>query len=47
VKVLALSQLIATKEAAGRPKDLATLPLIKATLELKQRQRKTGEEPPP
>jgi len=38
VKVLPLSQLIATKQAAGRPKDLAVLPLLKATLELQQKQ---------
>jgi hypothetical protein len=39
VKVLSLTQLIATKEAAGRPKDLAVLPELRATLELKQRGR--------
>jgi hypothetical protein len=36
LKVLSLAQLIATKEAAGRPKDLAVLPIIKATLAVKQ-----------
>jgi predicted nucleotidyltransferase len=33
VRVLALEQLIATKTAAGRPKDLAVLPILQATLE--------------
>jgi hypothetical protein len=42
VKVLSLAQLIATKKAAGRPKDLAVLPVLEATLELRQRQN-----PPP
>jgi hypothetical protein len=37
VRVLSLAQLIATKEAAGREKDLAVLPLLRATLEDKQR----------
>jgi hypothetical protein len=32
VRVLALEQLIATKRAAGRAKDLAILPLLEATL---------------
>jgi hypothetical protein len=41
VKVLSLEQLIATKQAAGRAKDLAVLPLIRATLEVRQRQGKT------
>ena len=36
VKVLSLEQLIATKEAAGRQKDLLALPLIKAALAIKQ-----------
>jgi hypothetical protein len=36
VKVLSLQQLIATKQAAGRPKDVAALPLLRAALELKQ-----------
>lgn len=42
VKVLSLAQLIATKEAAGRPKDLRVLPELKALLELKQ-----AQQPPP
>ncbi|HEY1379665.1 MAG TPA: hypothetical protein VGF55_22875 [Gemmataceae bacterium] len=32
VKVLALTDLIASKEAAGRPKDVAVLPLLRALL---------------
>jgi hypothetical protein len=47
VKVLALPQLIATKEAAGRPKDLAVLPLLKAAWEFKQHQSRPPSEPPP
>jgi hypothetical protein len=35
VKVLSLDQLIMTKAAAGRPKDIAALPLIRATLAMK------------
>ncbi len=46
VKVLALHQLIATKQAAGRPKDLATLPLLKAALDLKRQQGSSSHEPP-
>jgi hypothetical protein len=38
VKVLALVDLIASKRAAGRPKDLAVLPLLEATLKLKEEQ---------
>ncbi len=34
VKVLALSDLIRTKRAAGRPKDLAVLPVLEATLQM-------------
>jgi hypothetical protein len=37
VKVLPLSLLIATKQAAGRPKDLAVIPELKATLEMQQK----------
>ena len=44
VKVLSLAQLIVTKQAAGRPKDLAVLPVLKATLELQQ--HKTQDKPP-
>jgi hypothetical protein len=36
VKVLALRDLIHTKRAAGRPKDLAVLPVLEATLREKQ-----------
>lgn len=35
---LSLPQLIVTKEAAGRTKDLAVLPILKASLELKKQQ---------
>lgn len=44
VKVLPLEDLIATKQAAGRPKDLAVLPTLKATLELHRKQNKPGNE---
>lgn len=33
VRVLELSRLIAVKKAAGRPKDLAALPMLRATLD--------------
>ncbi len=46
VKVLSLAQLIATKEAAGRPKDHAVLPVLKATLELQKKQAPPPHEPP-
>lgn len=36
VKVLALSDLNRTKRAAGRPKDLAVLPVLEATLQVLQ-----------
>jgi hypothetical protein len=36
VKVLALGDLIRTKRAAGRPKDLAVLPVLEATLQMLQ-----------
>lgn len=42
LKVLSLAQLIATKEAANRPKDHAVLPVLRATLEL-QRQAEGKE----
>jgi hypothetical protein len=38
VKALSLEQLIATKTAAGRAKDLAVLPELRATLERKRQQ---------
>ncbi len=44
VKVLGLEQLIATKTAAGRPKDLVVLPELKAMLE--RRGRASNEGPP-
>jgi hypothetical protein len=34
VKVLALADLIRTKRAVGRPKDLAFLPVLEATLQM-------------
>jgi hypothetical protein len=46
IKVLGLQQLIATKQAAGRPKDVAALPLLKAALELRQGQGSPADEPP-
>ena len=33
IRVLALRSLIAVKERAGRPKDLAVLPVLRATLD--------------
>jgi predicted nucleotidyltransferase len=36
VKVLALEDLIRTKRAAARPKDLAALPVLEATLQMLQ-----------
>ena len=36
LKVLALEDLIRTKRAAGRPKDLAVLPVLEATLQMLQ-----------
>lgn len=36
VKVLGLADLIRTKKAAGRPKDLAVIPTLEATLEMQQ-----------
>jgi hypothetical protein len=38
VRVLTLSALIEAKERAGRPKDLAALPVLRATLEETKRQ---------
>jgi hypothetical protein len=38
VKVLTLEQLIASKKAAGRPKDLRVLPDLEAALKLKRSQ---------
>jgi hypothetical protein len=45
IRVLDLPALIETKQRAGRPKDLATLPLLRATLdELKRRSDPRPEE---
>ncbi len=46
VKVLSLAQLITTKRAAGRPKDLLVLPRLEAALALKQQQPKPSAPPP-
>lgn len=37
IRLLSLEQLLTTKTQAGRPKDLAALPLIRNTLEEKRR----------
>lgn len=42
-KVLALNDLIKTKTAAGRPKDLAALPELQALLTEKQQSKASGE----
>jgi hypothetical protein len=39
VRVLSLSALIAAKERAGRPKDLAALPVLRAALDEMERQK--------
>lgn len=39
VRVLSLPALIEAKERAGRPKDLAALPVLRATLEETERRR--------
>ena len=39
VNVLPLALLIATKQAAGRPKDLAVIPELQATLEMQQKSK--------
>jgi len=44
VKVLSLSNLIATKQAAGRPKDLAVIPLLHAVLQMQEEQ--SSSDPP-
>ena len=46
VKVLSLPDLIATKQAAGRSKDLLALPILKATLQLWQSQAASGNDSP-
>jgi len=45
-KALALDQLIQTKKAAGRPKDLAVLPELTALLDRKRQQAPLSQEPP-
>ena len=46
VKLLSLAHLIATKEAAGRPKDMVALPLLRAALEMKQQDKSHDESAP-
>jgi predicted nucleotidyltransferase len=46
VKLLSLTHLIATKEAAGRPKDLAVLPLLRAALESKRQDKLPDDSAP-
>lgn len=46
VKLLSLPHLIATKEAAGRPKDIAVLPLLRAVLETEPRDKASDESAP-
>jgi hypothetical protein len=43
VKVLALQRIIASKRASGRPKDLATLPVLEDTLRLSKTLKKSGK----
>ena len=42
LKVLSLTQLIATKEAANRAKDNAVLPTLRAVLELRRQSESKG-----
>ena len=44
IRLLALGELIAVKEAAGRDKDLAVLPVLRQTLAEKQRAEDGGGE---
>lgn len=43
-RALSLEQLIGIKERAGRPKDLAALPVLRATLEERRRSPETDQE---
>jgi hypothetical protein len=45
IKVLSLADLIATKQAVGRPKDLAAIPVLKATLDVQQKRGTSAHEP--
>lgn len=47
VRVLTLGMLITLKEETGRPKDLAQLPTLRATLEEIKRRKKKKDEPDP
>jgi hypothetical protein len=42
VRVLPLERVIASKRAAGRPKDLAVLPALEATLAVERDERRRG-----
>ena len=44
VRVLPLSRVIASKQAAGRDKDLAALPVLKRTLRLARRRQRREQE---
>lgn len=46
VRVLSLEQLITTKEAAGRQKDLVALPILRAALQMKRQAASSRQEPP-
>lgn len=46
VRVLPLSRVIASKEAAGRDKDLAALPVLKRTLRLARRRQRHERKSP-
>jgi hypothetical protein len=47
VRVLELASVIESKEAAARDKDLALLPLLRRTLELRREIEGQGNSPPP
>jgi predicted nucleotidyltransferase len=47
VNVLGLKKLIEMKEEAGREKDLAVLPLLRRTLEEKQKKAELDQRQPP
>ena len=43
IPVLALAGLMRAKRAAGRPKDMAVLPLLESTLLLREHHREQGD----
>jgi hypothetical protein len=45
ILVAALEDVIRTKEAAGRPKDLAHLPILKDTLRVRQELNREASPP--